>query len=304
MGSEMETIKTQLLREIANVSSDFGIYPQAVKGYNDERDYEQRDGFKNGWNKCVMEYRGKVDEVVDAYDSPWSKPVQLFAAADGWFENMGGKWCVFLSDTWYYACADAEEIPPEEYERVADLFCRYGFDGAMYWAFLKRGHLPEIKANAAAVEAVKAREEARQAKIAARKATLPTDSTARKSTPLASGCFAYFPAALAGVARLSQAGNDKHNPGEPLHHARDKSPDHADALARHLFDLLDARARGDKTAIVLEADAIAWRALALSQELHEGYAGAPLAPGARIPKDCRELDQRRAGDENRTIATD
>jgi len=108
--------------------------------------------------------------------------------------------------------------------------------------------------------------------------TLPTDSAARKSIPLLSGCLRYFPAALAGVARISQLGNDKHNPGEPLHHARGKSMDHGDCILRHLVDLQDHLAAGHESEALAEADAICWRALALSQELHE-KGGAPLAPG-------------------------
>jgi hypothetical protein len=105
------------------------------------------------------------------------------------------------------------------------------------------------------------------------------------------GLLRYFPAALAGVARHSKAGNDKHNPGEEMHHARGKSSDHADCIVRHLVDLADLDARGDvriegepslATAILDEANALAWRALALAQELHERYGRAPLAPGARL----------------------
>jgi hypothetical protein len=109
--------------------------------------------------------------------------------------------------------------------------------------------------------------------------TLPTDSQARKQIPLLSGCLRYFPAALAGVARISKQGNDKHNPGEPLHHARGKSSDHGDCILRHLVDLQDHLAAGNESEALAEADAIAWRALALSQELHEA-SGLPLAPGA------------------------
>lgn len=124
------------------------------------------------------------------------------------------------------------------------------------------------------------------------KASLPDESRARKDVPLYSGCFRYFPAALAGVARWSKLGNDKHNPGQPMHHARGKSSDHADCMLRHLMDLADRLAEYDRDpvnkllgepvppAILDECDALVWRALALSQELHERF-GWPLAPGAK-----------------------
>jgi hypothetical protein len=118
------------------------------------------------------------------------------------------------------------------------------------------------------------------------KMTLPTDSKERKEYPLFSGCLKYFPAALAGVSNLSKIGNDKHNPGQELFHARNLSTDHTDCLIRHLLDtsdLLAALERGedvDKEQILLEVSSLAWRALAFSQQLHEKF-GAPLAPGAK-----------------------
>lgn len=123
------------------------------------------------------------------------------------------------------------------------------------------------------------------------KTTLPTDSQARKDIPLRAGCYNYFPAALAGVARWSKLGNDKHNPGQPLHHARGKSSDHEECIERHgtdLADLLAAESRTgeDLTAAILdELDARAWRALAASQELREARGLAPLAPGAKLPEE-------------------
>jgi hypothetical protein len=122
--------------------------------------------------------------------------------------------------------------------------------------------------------------------------TLPTDSNERKNYPMLSGCLKYFPAALAGVAKVSKAGNDKHNPGQPLHHARGKSTDHGDCIIRHLTDTEDLLAAYMREAdglnaamktsdqILLEASQLAWRALAYSQELHERF-GSPLAPGAK-----------------------
>jgi hypothetical protein len=91
--------------------------------------------------------------------------------------------------------------------------------------------------------------------------TLPTDSKERKDTPLATGCFDYFALALAAVARLSKYGNDKHNPGQPLHWDREKSTDHADCIARHLIE----RGKIDPDSGLSHTAALAWRSLALLQ---------------------------------------
>lgn len=127
---------------------------------------------------------------------------------------------------------------------------------------------------------------------------LPTDSDKRKEYPLYSGLLRYFPAALAGVARHSFLGNKKHNPGtKELRHSRDKSSDHADCILRHLTDYM-ALLEGYNTAVALwregvdteylsmldgrlqdEVNALAWRALALSQITHE-LLGADVAPAA------------------------
>lgn len=92
-------------------------------------------------------------------------------------------------------------------------------------------------------------------------ARLPTDSAARKNMPIATGVIDYFPDALAAIAEVSKKGNDKHNPGEPLHWAREKSTDHADCIARHLIE----RGRLDEDGGRHSAK-LAWRALALLQE--------------------------------------
>lgn len=91
--------------------------------------------------------------------------------------------------------------------------------------------------------------------------TLPTESKARKDVPMARGLLDYFPDALAAVARLSQKGNEKHNPGEPLHWSREKSSDHADCIIRHLAD----RGTADADDGELHDVKVAWRALAMLQ---------------------------------------
>lgn len=58
-------------------------------------------------------------------------------------------------------------------------------------------------------------------------------SAERKAMPIDAGCLQYFPDALAAIARVSLKGNEKHNPGEPLHWRRGKSNDHAECVTRH-----------------------------------------------------------------------
>ena len=88
---------------------------------------------------------------------------------------------------------------------------------------------------------------------------LTGDSADRKAVPITSGVLDYFPNALAEVARLSKAGNDKHNPGQPLHWSRGKSADHADTIVRHLID----RGTVDLEDGIRHSVKVAWRALAL-----------------------------------------
>ena len=92
---------------------------------------------------------------------------------------------------------------------------------------------------------------------------LPTDSKERKKVPLWGGLFRYFPDALVAVARLSWKGNEKHNPGEPLHWSRDKSNDHADCLLRHQMDCGNGEVDPDSGE--LHEVEVAWRALAQLQ---------------------------------------
>lgn len=90
--------------------------------------------------------------------------------------------------------------------------------------------------------------------------SLPADAAARKNVPLARGLLDYFPDALCAVAELSRIGNEQHNPGQPMHWAKEKSTDEPDALLRHLID----RGKVDSDGVRHSAK-VAWRALALLQ---------------------------------------
>lgn len=87
-----------------------------------------------------------------------------------------------------------------------------------------------------------------------------TEAQRRKENPMYAGLLVYFPDALEEVSHVSFIGNQQHNPGQPLHWAKEKSSDEPDALMRHLTD----RARGEKfdTDGVRHLAKAAWRALA------------------------------------------
>ena len=101
-------------------------------------------------------------------------------------------------------------------------------------------------------------------------------SAQRKEYPITTGCFDYFRDALLYISHVSYKGNQKHNPGEPLHWARGKSTDEPDALGRHLV----AREIVDDNGL-LEAGEMAWRALALLQKLLETKYNIKPPPAAK-----------------------
>jgi hypothetical protein len=92
------------------------------------------------------------------------------------------------------------------------------------------------------------------------------DAKARKEHPVARGVLDYFPNAIMAIANVSYVGNEQHNPGEPMHWAKEKSADHADCIVRHLIQ----RGAMDTDGLRHTAKA-AWRSLALLEtELTEG----------------------------------
>jgi len=112
-------------------------------------------------------------------------------------------------------------------------------------------------------------------KLSDPKELLPTDPKERKDIPIGTGFFDYFPAAIAEVARVSKAGNDQHNPGQPIHWARGKSTDQFDTIMRHLMERGSRDVDGQR-----HTAKAAWRIMALLQ-LELEADGAPTARGAK-----------------------
>jgi hypothetical protein len=111
------------------------------------------------------------------------------------------------------------------------------------------------------------------------------DSANRKRYPITTGFLDYFPDAVQAAAEVSFVGNEKHNPGEALHHSRGKSNDHADCIARHLMErgsFVD-EVIGDKTYRIRHSAAMLWRAAALLQEELEAEGLCSLPRAAKLP---------------------
>lgn len=106
--------------------------------------------------------------------------------------------------------------------------------------------------------------------------SLPDDDAKRQDYPMADGLLDYFPNALAEVAKVSKIGNDQHNPGEPMHWARNKSTDHANKVMRHLVDRGKRDGRG-----VRHTARAAWRILAMLQTELEDDEGVPPARASK-----------------------
>ena len=90
---------------------------------------------------------------------------------------------------------------------------------------------------------------------------MTSDAKERKGIPVATGFIDYFPDAIVAVAHLSKVANEQHSEGEPLHWAREKSADEADALMRHFIER-----GGVDTDGMRHSSKVAWRALALLQK--------------------------------------
>jgi hypothetical protein len=86
-------------------------------------------------------------------------------------------------------------------------------------------------------------------------------SAERKEMPVQTIMAEYFPDAFAALARHSKKANDKHNPGQQLHWARDKSKDHLNCAGRHLL----TPDRPDADTGEIEAVCLMWRAAAYVQ---------------------------------------
>lgn len=108
------------------------------------------------------------------------------------------------------------------------------------------------------------------------------DPAIRKKMPVASGVYAYFPDALLLVSWISRVGNEQHNPGQPLHWAKEKSQDEEDACARHQLDALKGAPVDAPLAELGELAHLAQRAWRANAALQRACDKKRVEYGARL----------------------
>ena len=100
--------------------------------------------------------------------------------------------------------------------------------------------------------------------------------------------FKYFPLAFLEEVRVAVIGNEQHNPGQPLHWAREKSTDQLNTALRHQFDYAKLKAEGvivprDAKGNAVLAQAI-WRLKAQLQRDLESEAEVKAASAQEVPE--------------------
>lgn len=109
-----------------------------------------------------------------------------------------------------------------------------------------------------------------------RAVSLPEDNETRGQYPMFDGFMAYFPNAMAEVARLSWVATQQHHPDQPMHWDRSKSTDHLNKIGRHMIDAGKLDDKGMRHSAM-----IAWRAMANLQEELERDLGLPPSPASK-----------------------
>lgn len=121
-----------LVREAREI--ELGVYPQAWQGH-----YEKRTERMEGWNEAIMQYLHKFDEAVERATKALPDEDFTLLAASGDMTQRGDKLLVNISDTFAWASADAEPVPPEAVAELARLFSDWGRAGLLYWVSKQRG---------------------------------------------------------------------------------------------------------------------------------------------------------------------
>lgn len=126
---------------------NLGVYPSAVSGGTNP--YEKRSDWQEGWNACasaLIDSAGKIEDWLK------SLPIELKAQVeDLLLEGRLMLHCreakitltVNCSDTFYWGCADCEDIDFEDLSALVDCYALSPRFGGELWVSRKRGMRPQ-----------------------------------------------------------------------------------------------------------------------------------------------------------------
>ena len=140
-----------LLEEAADDTT--GVYPSSVIG--GENPYRERNDYQNGWNDAIMSINKKKNAARHWYEDLPAN--QKYALENLLLDTGGGivfiHWnektkvtmvLLNMNDTFCYACADAEDVKPEDFELLSELYKKFDYDGLI--AFVaNRNNIEPIK---------------------------------------------------------------------------------------------------------------------------------------------------------------
>jgi hypothetical protein len=124
-----------------------GIYPQATIDENNVR--TERTEWQNGWNAAIIEFRqracifekwfSELPEDVSAMIGEMLPDETIRLSLD---KDKNVKMWVLMNDTFYFACADGEDITMEEIPLLYQVWKKFSWYGLVAIVSKKRKHLP------------------------------------------------------------------------------------------------------------------------------------------------------------------
>jgi hypothetical protein len=121
-----------LIHELEGICDTVSIWPAAIRGCGPDKDYEERDGYKNGWNAAVSDLTDKIAKSLDRAKEGLDADSALLLASE-YVIKHGDKLLLIQSDTWGWAYCHTRVIKKEQIAEAADLFRRWGSAGLLYW---------------------------------------------------------------------------------------------------------------------------------------------------------------------------
>lgn len=122
-----------LILALRDIDLDMGVYPAAIQGMGKEKDYKERDGYKNGWNAAVKEITDKQCEMIEQFAKEIDTNIVMLVASGEGYLASDGIFQINFNDTWGWALAWHEPVPKADLPEVARLYRKWGRPGLLYW---------------------------------------------------------------------------------------------------------------------------------------------------------------------------